>query len=311
MFELFEMEMPELGKMRKIRVWLPEAYQENPEQRFPVMYMHDAQNLFDVKDVAYGMIWDAHTAVQGLFDSQNLIASQNPVDTRETIDVAGGFSGCLIVGIDNAPGLERLHEYSPWSSEAAKALKDLASVEGDIGGEGEAYGRFIVKSLKPFIDQRYRTLSSREHTTVIGSSMGGFISLYLGSEYPEVFSKVGAFSTAVWFEEERLLKQLEKVNPALETMWYLDVGTEETSNDSVHGDLIIRFRQCHCQIAYKRIIIKWIGYNKVELGQGGNDVSIIFIIRLVARRTRANSYSRGTGHLYTELSGECENEGAL
>ena len=245
MFELFEMEMPELGKMRKIRVWLPEAYQANPEQRFPVMYMHDAQNLFDVKDAAYGMIWDAHTAVQRLIDSQNpddtqnLVDSQNPVDTqnridaRGSIDAGGRFSGCLIVGIDNAPGLERLNEYSPWASLPAKALKDLESVEGDIGGEGEAYGLFIVNTLKPFIDQRYRTLSSREHTTVVGSSMGGFISLYLGSEYPEVFSKVGAFSTAVWFEEDRLLKQLEKVNPALETRWYLDVGTEETSNDSI------------------------------------------------------------------------------
>jgi len=221
MFELFEMEMPELGKTRKIRVWLPEAYLTNPEQRFPVMYMHDAQNLFDVKDAAYGMIWDAHTAVQGL------------IDARGSIDVGAGFSGCLIVGIDNAPGLERLNEYSPWASLPAKSLKDLASVEGDIGGDGEAYGRFIVNTLKPFIDQRYRTLTSREHTTVVGSSMGGFISLYLGSEYPEVFSKVGAFSTAVWFEEERLLKQLEKVNPALETRWYLDVGTEETSNDSI------------------------------------------------------------------------------
>ena len=215
MFEIFEMEMPELGKKRKIRVWLPEAYQANPEQRFPVMYMHDAQNLFDAKDAAYGMIWDAHTAVQGLIDAQS------------------GFSGCIIVGIDNAPGLERLNEYSPWASLAAKALKDLESVEGDIGGDGEAYGRFIVNTLKPFIDQRYRTMASREHTAVVGSSMGGFISLYLGSEYPEVFSKVGAFSTAVWFEEDRLLKQLEKVNPALETRWYLDVGTEETSNDSI------------------------------------------------------------------------------
>lgn len=78
-----------------------------------------------------------------------------------------------------------------------------------------------------------------------------------------------AFCTEVWFEEDRLLKQLEKVNPALETRWYLDVGTEETSNDSVHGDLIIRFRQCHCQIAYKRIIINWIGYNEGVNGARG------------------------------------------
>jgi predicted alpha/beta superfamily hydrolase len=233
MFEIFEMEMPELGKTRNIRVWLPEAYQERPEQRFPVMYMHDAQNLFNVKDAAYGMIWDAHTAVQGLIDVLNPIESQNPVESQRSSDARSGFSGCIIVGIDNAPGLDRLNEYSPWASLAAKALKDLESVEGDIGGEGEAYGRFIINTLKPFIDQRYRTLSSREHTSVVGSSMGGFISLYLGSEYPEVFSKIGAFSTAIWFEEEKLLKQLEKVNPVLDTRWYLDVGTEETSNDSI------------------------------------------------------------------------------
>lgn len=220
MIEKFEMRIETLDKVRTIRVWLPESYEDMTEQRYPVIYMHDGQNLFNKEDAAYGMSWDAHKAMETL---------------SETMINADGtpFYGCIIVGIDNAPGLERLDEYSPWASEAVKSLKDFESIQREIGGDGVAYSSFIVSSLKPYIDANYRTLTEREHTSVIGSSMGGFISLYMGSEYQNVFSKVGAFSTAVWFEEDALLLQLEKVRLELKTKWYLDVGTKETSNDAI------------------------------------------------------------------------------
>ena len=220
MIEKFEMRIEMLNKVRTIRVWLPESYKDMTEQRYPVIYMHDGQNLFNKEDAAYGMSWDAHKAVETL--SKTLKNSDGT-----------SFEGCIIVGIDNAPGLERLDEYSPWASEAVKSLKDFESIQREIGGEGEAYGTFIIKTLKPYIDASYRTLSNREHTCIIGSSMGGFISLYMGSEYQETFSKIGAFSTAVWFEEDALLAQLEKVNLRFRTKWYLDVGTKETSNDAI------------------------------------------------------------------------------
>ncbi|HAS73622.1 MAG TPA: carbohydrate esterase, partial [Clostridiales bacterium UBA8960] len=153
----------------------------------------------------------------------------------EKIMVLHGYEGVIVVGVDNSPGLERLDEYSPWVSERADELKALGEFSRDIGGEGIAYGKFIVKTLKPLIDTKYRTIPDREHTAVAGSSMGGFISLYLGAEYPEVFSKVGAFSTAAWFADHALHEHMKKVNLTLPIRWYLDIGTNETSNEKIEN----------------------------------------------------------------------------
>jgi len=212
--DIFTMEIPQLGKSRTIRVWTPPNYDSNTDKKYPVLYMHDAQNLFDRSTAAYGEIWDVHTAIEKLMSEK-------------------GYAGIIIVGIDNGPGLERLDEYSPWVSERIEELKELGDYKRDIGGEGVRYGKFIVDTLKPMIDSNYRTLADRENTGVAGSSMGGFISLYLGAEYPEVFGKIGAFSTAAWFADESLAKHLQKINSEVQTRWYLDIGTEETSNANV------------------------------------------------------------------------------
>ena len=81
----------------------------------------------------------------------------------------------------------------------------------------------------------YRTFTDRESTMVAGSSMGGFISLYLGVEYPDVFGKVGAFSTAAWFADQALLTHLQKIDTSKVTKWYLDIGTNETSNKNIEN----------------------------------------------------------------------------
>lgn len=212
--EIFTMDMPQLSKTRNIRVWTPSNYESEPTRRFPVLYMHDAQNLFDKQTAAYGEIWDVHTAVEKAMKEKD-------------------FKGIIIVGIDNAPGLERLDEYSPWISERANELKELGEFTRDIGGEGVHYGEFLVDTLKPYIDDHYRTIPDRDHTGVAGSSMGGFISLYLGAQYPEIFGKIGAFSTAAWFADRALTSHLNKIDKNYRTRWYLDIGTEETSNQNV------------------------------------------------------------------------------
>lgn len=214
--EIFEISMPQLEKSRTIRVWTPSDYQVSLDKRYPVLYMHDGQNLFDRETAAYGEIWDVHTAI-------------------ETLMKKGEFGGVIVVGIDNAPDLERLDEYSPWVSERIEEMKEIGGYDRVIGGQGIQYGQFLVETLKPHIDSHYRTLSDRENTGVAGSSMGGFISLYLGVEYPDVFSKIGAFSTAVWFADKALFKHLSKLDLSYKTKWYLDIGTEETSNKNVEG----------------------------------------------------------------------------
>lgn len=214
--EIFTMEIPQLSKSRTIRVWKPSDYAEDFSKRYPVIYMHDGQNLFDQQTAAYGEIWDVHTAIEDAMQAK-------------------GFQGAIVVGIDNAPGLERLDEYSPWICERLDDMKAMGEYQRDIGGDGMLYGNFIVETLKPYIDANYRTLTDRESTVIAGSSMGGFISLYLGVEHPDVFGKVGAFSTAAWFADQSLMSHLQKIDTSKSTKWYLDVGTNETSNKNIEN----------------------------------------------------------------------------
>ncbi len=214
--EIFTISMPQLHKSRLIRVWTPSDYHLNADKKYPVLYMHDGQNLFDRETAAYGEIWDVHTAIENLMKTS-------------------GYGGAIVVGIDNAPDLERLDEYSPWVTERIEELKEIGGYDRVMGGQGIQYGQFLVDTLKPYIDGHFRTLPDRDNTGVAGSSMGGFISLYLGVAYPHIFSKIGAFSTAVWFADKALFNHLSKLDTSYKTKWYLDIGTEETSNKTVEG----------------------------------------------------------------------------
>lgn len=205
---------PQLQKNRKIRIWCPKGYDAQGTKRYPVIYMHDGQNLFDRATSAYGDIWDVHTCMEGM-------------------QKEGLFQGAIVVGIDNAEGLQRLDEYSPWVSQEAGILKGLPDSHPHVGGQGEAYAAFVVETVKPYIDTNFYTLPEREATWVMGSSMGAFISLYLGIRYPHVFSRIGAFSTAAWFAQSSLLDAIERVDLQYDIRWYLDVGTNETSNPDI------------------------------------------------------------------------------
>ncbi|UAA38313.1 alpha/beta hydrolase [Paraneptunicella aestuarii] len=160
--------IPQLNRSRTIRLYLPPDYEQS-NVHYPVVYMHDGQNLFDNSTAPYGE-WQ-------IDESLNELAR----DSQFNI---------IVVGIDNGGDDYRLHELSPWENkEYGKA-------------EGEEYAEFIVKTLKPYIDQRYRTLPERENTAIFGSSMGGLISHYLAFNYPEVFGKVGILSPSYWYSEQ-------------------------------------------------------------------------------------------------------------
>ena len=144
---------------RGIEVWLPRGYNEHTARRYPVLYMHDGQNVFEPGG-AFGT-WAAEVVAAELIKSGNV---------RELI----------IVAIDNSSN--RLPEYNPdWS-----------------GSQNAAYNSFIVDELKPVIDARYRTKTGPADTGVMGSSFGGIASLSIGLDYPEVFGRVGAMSTSFW-----------------------------------------------------------------------------------------------------------------
>ena len=158
--------MPQLNRNRSIRLYLPPGY-ETSGMSYPVLYMHDGQNLFDVL-TSYSGEWEVDEAL-------NTLASQ-------------GHKVPIVVGIDNG-GSYRIGEYTPWSNAEYG------------GGDGDLYMRFIVETLKPYIDQHYRTLPDRNNTGLMGSSLGGLISHYGALNYQETFSKAGIFSPSYWFSD--------------------------------------------------------------------------------------------------------------
>ncbi|MFY8021189.1 MAG: alpha/beta hydrolase-fold protein [Bacteroidia bacterium] len=161
--------MPQLNRTRKIWIYLPSDYQSSTKS-YPVLYMHDGQNVFDVT-TSFSGEWGVDEALTA----------------REKL----GLSTAIVVAIDNG-GSKRLDEYSPFVNPQYG------------GGEGEAYTDFIVQTLKPFIDSAYRTKPEFSFTGIAGSSMGGLISMYAALKYPMVFGKVGIFSPAFWFSDSLL-----------------------------------------------------------------------------------------------------------
>ena len=162
--------MPQLGRNRRVWIYLPPGYSTS-NKHYPVIYMHDGQNLFDKFTSGYGE-W----GVDEWLDSM----------------IANGRPACIVVGIDNG-GETRMSEYNPYPF----TWKDSTNSKS-FAAEGDAYVDFLSQTLKPFIDKHYRTLPGKENTAVAGSSMGGLISLYTMLKYPLQFGKAGIFSPAFW-----------------------------------------------------------------------------------------------------------------
>ncbi|HET6763114.1 MAG TPA: alpha/beta hydrolase-fold protein [Longimicrobiaceae bacterium] len=183
---------PELGNERPLYVYLPPSYATDPERRFPVLYMHDGQNLFDVA-TSFGGEWEVDQTLES--------ASADGLEA-------------IVVGIPNA-GAERLDEYSPFVDERHQA-----------GGRGDAYLDFVVGTVKPLIDRDFRTLPERDSTGVAGSSMGGLITLYAFFRHPEVFGFAGIMSPALWFGQREIYDFVRDA-AYVPGRIYVDVGTRE------------------------------------------------------------------------------------
>jgi len=154
-------DMPQLGKQRRVWIYLPKGY-EASKKKYPVIYMHDGQNLFDGYTSGFGE-W----GVDEFLDS-----------------LKAGQQQFIVVGVDHG-GEARVVEYSPYASKYGQPL-------------GDKYVNFLMETLKPYIDIHYRTFADAKHTTVAGSSMGGLISMYAELKYPKVFGNAGVFSPAFW-----------------------------------------------------------------------------------------------------------------
>lgn len=190
-----------LNHARTVIVSLPPGYEHEPERRYPVLYMHDGQNLFDRATGFMGQEWQVDETAQALI-------------------YQGKIEPLIIAGVYNT-GEQRIHEYTPTRDERKKA-----------GGLAGQYGRFLVEELKPFIDRRYRTQREPWNTGLGGSSLGGLVTLYLGLGYPHVFGKLLVMSPSVWWDYGVILRQVEAlqlkhVTPIWRTRIWLDMGTRE------------------------------------------------------------------------------------
>jgi metallo-beta-lactamase class B len=188
--------LPQLGRTRRVWIYLPRDYATGT-RRYPVIYLHDGQNVFDAA-TSYAGEW-------GVDETLDSLARR-------------GDPGAIVVAVDNG-GEHRMSEYNPWRAREARLG----------GGEGGRYVAFLARTLKPWVDARYRTLPEARHTVVGGSSMGGLISLYAGLRHPEVFGQVGVFSCACWFARPQIYDLARRTRPGREpTRFYFVAGAVET-----------------------------------------------------------------------------------
>ena len=175
--------IPQLDRNRRIWLYLPPGY-EKSKKKYPVLYMHDGQNIFE-----------AATSYSGEWGVDEYLDSMSTQRKKEVI----------VVGIDNG-NFKRMNEYNPWEFQ-------------NFGkGEGDEYVDFLVKTLKPFIDKNYRTLKNKSNTFIAGSSMGGLISLYAVLKYPQVYGGAGIFSPAFWTAsgiDSAVISKSNKINSKL------------------------------------------------------------------------------------------------
>jgi metallo-beta-lactamase class B len=184
----------QLNRKRRIWVYLPKSY-ASTSKTYPVLYMQDGQNLFNEQTAAFGEEWGVDECL-------------------DTLQLKTGKE-CIVVGIDNG-GDKRMNEYNPYDND--KFGK----------GDGKEYVAFMVNTLKPFIDNKYRTKKGPEYTFMAGSSMGGLISLYAVLQYPSVFGGAGIFSPSLWISPE-IYTDAEKFTAISSEKFYFYAGGNESA----------------------------------------------------------------------------------
>jgi predicted alpha/beta superfamily hydrolase len=198
---------------RNVDVWLPPDYSE--EKRYPVLYMHDGQNIFEPISSIGGVAWEIDKAITRLVEEKKI-------------------PSVIVVGIWNSD--IRWREYMPQKAYEAPAFEKnrMAFIER-AGGDSvsDSYLKFLVEEVKPFVDANYRTLPDQQNTFIMGSSMGGLISLYAISQYPDVFHGAGCLSTHWLAGFNELVDEMAKILPDPTThKLYFDYGTLGQEHDA-------------------------------------------------------------------------------
>lgn len=172
-----------LKNKRNLIVYLPPNYEADKTKKYPVVYMHDGQNVFDgMTSYIPNQEWRADEAAESLIN-------------------AGIIEPLIIVGIENG-GMERGNEYLPTK---------IKMGNNEFGGKADLYGKMLSDEIMPIINGRYRTKTGSENTGLIGSSFGGVITCYLGIAHPEIYGRVAVMSPSVWVDDRVLLKLVKPI----------------------------------------------------------------------------------------------------
>jgi predicted alpha/beta superfamily hydrolase len=183
-----------------MQVYLPPGYERERSRRYPVLYLHDGQNVFDAASM--GMEWQVD-------------------ETAEALIQAGRIEPLIVVAVANTDA--RRDEYTPTSVEWKRP--DGSISKG--GGKANLYGRFLIEELKPFIDRTYRTRRDAAGTALGGASLGGLVSLWLALEHPQVFGNALAVSTAVEWDDNVILKKIAALPRMVPVRIWVDAGSLE------------------------------------------------------------------------------------
>lgn len=193
-----------LGNRRDLVVWLPSGY-ANRRQRYPVVYFHDGQNIFDPRTAFFGHAWHAGEAA----------AERIRARTMEP---------AILVGIYNT-GENRLHEYTP--TRGPYGEPGPSGLQPRSRGRLRAYARFVATEVVPFIDRRYRTQPAPERRAQLGSSLGGLAALYGAIWHPRVFGGAAVLSPSVWWDGLAVIRFVGALRRKPPVRLWLDTGTRE------------------------------------------------------------------------------------
>ena len=193
---------------RRVYLYLPDSYKKESDKRYPVMYMFDGHNVFFDEDATYGKSW----GMKKFMDESK----------KELI----------IVAVEcNHEGNQRLEEYSPVNFDNATL--------GKIKGRGRLYMNWLVNTLKPEIDAKYRTLPDRLNTIICGSSMGGLMALYGATVYNHIFQRGACLSPSLWVSPGKILEIVARAHIRRDTCIYMDYGSEEMFNHAANAESLI------------------------------------------------------------------------
>jgi predicted alpha/beta superfamily hydrolase len=181
---------PQLGGTREVLVYLPPGYRGG-EDRYPVLYMLDGQNVFDESTSYIGAEWGLDEAM-------------------EKGVPAGTLRPCIIVAVYNSGA--RVNEYTPFPHPRRG------------GGDADKFLDFLVNTVKPYIDQTFRTMPEREHTTFVGNSLGGLLTLYAATKHSDTFQSYGVVAPSLQWMNYKILDTLDSTKLPSDLRFWIEVG---------------------------------------------------------------------------------------